>query len=84
MANMQWLQLIRTYFKQFLLWKNKNRSQEDEDECMDGGGDILRIEVFLTWTLDEIGVEDVIWESLKVENVLKIWRLREIQKDLEA
>ena len=81
---MQWLQLIRTYFKQFLLWENKNRSQEDEDECMNDGSGILRIEVFLTWTLDETGVEDVTWESLKVENVLEIRRLREIQKDLEA
>ena len=67
-----------------MLWKSKNRSQEDEDECMDDGGDILRIEVFLTWTLDEVGVGDVIWESLKVGNVLKIRKLREIQKGLEA
>ena len=81
---MQWLQLIRTYFKQFLLWENKNRGQEDEDECMNGGSDILRIEVFLTWTLDETGVGDVTWESLKVENVLKIRKFREIQRNLEA
>ena len=51
---------------------------------MDDGSGILRIEVFLTWTLDETGVEEGTWEGLKIEDVLEIWKLREIQKDLEA
>ena len=51
---------------------------------MNDGNGILRIEVFLTWTLDETGVGEGTWESLKIENVLEIWKLREIQRDLEA
>ena len=81
---MQYSLIVITYFKQFLLWENKDISQEDEDECMNGERRILRKEILLTWTLGETGVEGGIWKSLKDEDALDLCKFIEIQGDLEA
>ena len=51
---------------------------------MDDGSSILRMKVPFTWTLDETGVEEGTWESLKIEDALEIRKLRKIQRYLEA